>query len=153
MEELQPSRERFKLSVSVFVIFRNEDKILFIKRSNTGWMDGYFSLPAGKMDEHESPAKAAVREVVEEIGVDTKSDNLQLVHTMYNLTHGQEWIGMYFLCHAWEGEATIKEPRKHSELRWEPITKMPENTIPYVRQAIENWAQNITYSEYSLPLK
>ncbi len=150
MIEQRNSRERYKLSLSVFVILQKEDKILFIKRSGTGWMDGCFSLPAGKMDEHENPRFAAVREAAEETGVTIKSDNLQLVHTMYNLTNGEEWIGMYFLCQTWEGEATIKEPQKHSELRWESITNMPENTIPYVRQAIEKWTQNIAYSEYSL---
>lgn len=150
MIERNSPKERFKLSLSVFVILQKGDNILFIRRSGTGWMDGHFSLPAGKMDEHETPALAAVREVAEETGVTTKLDNLQLVHTMHNLTHGQEWIGMYFLCHTWEGEATIKEPQKHSELRWGPITEIPENAIPYVRQAIEMWAQNIAYSEYSL---
>lgn len=149
-----PSRERFKLSVSVFVILQKEDnKTLFIKRSGTGWMDGYFSLPAGSIDAHETPAQAAVREVSEEIGVLVKTENLHLVHTMHSLTHGQEWIGMYFLCQTWEGIPTIKEPHKHSELIWNPITEMPENTIPYVRQAIEKQAQSITYSEYRMPLK
>ena len=153
MQELLASRERFKLSLSVFVILEKEDKILFIKRSGTGWMDGYFSLPAGAMEENETPAQAAVREAAEETGVTIRTDNLQFVHTMHNLTNGQEWIGMYFLCHTWEGEATIKEPQKHSELRWVPIAEMPENTIPYVKQAIENQVQNIAYSEYTLPSK
>jgi hypothetical protein len=34
-------RERFSLSVSVFIIGKDGEKILFLRRSNTGWKDGF----------------------------------------------------------------------------------------------------------------
>ena len=55
-----PKRERFKLSLSVFLLLVKDDNVLLIKRSNTGWMDGYYSVPAGALDEHESLEEAVM---------------------------------------------------------------------------------------------
>lgn len=40
-------KERFKVCCAVYMIVRQDNKILFLKRQNTGYMDGYYALPAG----------------------------------------------------------------------------------------------------------
>ena len=37
-----------------FVIIRKEGKIAFVLRTNTGWMNGYYGLPSGKVEKVES---------------------------------------------------------------------------------------------------
>ena len=49
-----PRRERFKISIAVFLFLIKDNKILLIKRSNTGWMDGFYSVPAGSIDGSET---------------------------------------------------------------------------------------------------
>jgi 8-oxo-dGTP pyrophosphatase MutT (NUDIX family) len=62
------SRDRFKLSVAVFLFLIKNDSILLLKRENTGWMDGFFSVPAGSLDGSETLAAAAIRETSDEVG-------------------------------------------------------------------------------------
>lgn len=141
-------RERFKLSVSVFLLFISDNKVLLLKRSNTGWMDGYFSIPAGALDGTETLSEAVIREAKEEVGVIVDPNDIGLIHTMHCFTNGEEWLGQFFMTQKWQGQPTIKEPDKHNELKWVNITNLPENIIPYVQQAIVNYLKDNSYSSY-----
>src|SRR5688572_726195 len=54
-------KERFRLSVSVFVIVLDEGRVLLLRRARTGWQDGCYSLPAGSVDGDEPLDLAAAR--------------------------------------------------------------------------------------------
>ncbi|CAM6534914.1 hypothetical protein CISECK367B_23450 [Citrobacter sedlakii] len=47
------SRDRYNLSIAVFVLLLKDNEICMLRRGNTGWMDGYFSLPAGGLEQGE----------------------------------------------------------------------------------------------------
>jgi ADP-ribose pyrophosphatase YjhB (NUDIX family) len=141
-------RKRFKLSLSVFLLLIKDNKVLLIKRSNTGWMDGYYSVPAGALEEGENISKAIIRESKEEVDINLTKKNIKLVHAMHNMTHAEEWIGLFFFANKWKGEPKINEPHKHSELLWSPINKLPKNIIPYVAQAIKEFSKQNQYSEF-----
>lgn len=141
-------RERYKISIAVFLFLIQENKILLIKRSNTGWMDGFYSVPAGSIDGDETLVRSIMREAKEEVNVDVKEADLHLVHTLHCLTHGEEWMGVFFIANKWKGEPTVNEPHKHSEVKWVNIHVLPGNIIPYVKQAIESYLNKSIYSEY-----
>jgi 8-oxo-dGTP diphosphatase len=141
-------RERFKLSLSVFLFLIQDNSVLLIKRSNTGWMDGYYSVPAGALDGNENLVQAVIREAKEEVNVTVAKKDVQLVHTMHNMTHGEEWIGAFFVAHKWKGIPKVNEPEKHSEVKWVSIDSLPDNVIPYVKQAINAHRKNQFYSEF-----
>lgn len=44
-------------------------EVLLLRRSNTGFMDGYWALVAGHVEPGESAVSAAVREAREEVGI------------------------------------------------------------------------------------
>ena len=90
-----------------------------------------------------------MREAREEIGVVIKPEDLRLVHVMHRLKNrgSDERLDFFFLCTAWEGNITNKEPRKCDDLLWIPFGNLPPNTIPYIRQAIECFRKEIPYSE------
>ena len=50
-----------------------------------------------------------------------------------------------------QGEPVNAEPHKCDELRWTEVDDLPENTIPYVRRAIENFRSGVVFEEYDLP--
>jgi hypothetical protein len=59
-----------------------------------------------------------------------------------------ERIDIFFTVDKWEGEPKNMEPKKCDDLGWFPLGDLPENTIPYIRQAIESIQKGITYSEH-----
>lgn len=148
MSERVRTRERFKLSLAVFVFLLKDPHILLILRNSTGWLDGHYSVPGGVKEPQETLVEAAIRETQEEVGITLKPEALQLVHTMHNFTTGQEWIGVFFLARQWDGEAAINEPHKHAELKWSTLHDLPENISPYVLQALEGYQEQLPYSQF-----
>jgi len=71
-------KERFKLIISVYVLFVKDEKILMLRRANTGWEDGNYSLVAGHADGNEALTEATIREAKEESGVKIEPADLQL---------------------------------------------------------------------------
>lgn len=141
-------RERYRLSVAVFVVLRRADDICLIRRAHTGWMDGFYSLPAGGLESGETLLHAAAREAHEETGVIIATEALRSAHLMHVKTEDRSWMGYFFLCSDWQREPYVAEPDKHSELLWVNIRQLPENTVPYVKQAIEAIIAGEIYSEY-----
>lgn len=143
------AKERFKASVSVFSIVRKDGKVLMILRSTTEWMDGHWSLPAGAMDGGETASAAAVRELREEACLVADPSEVSLAHTQHSFTHGDGWIGLYFEVGRVEGEPAVGEPHKHGAVGWFPLGELPENTLPYVRQALECVSSQDSFSIHS----
>lgn len=46
--------ERFKVTVSVNVLLCRGDTYLLLRRANTGWADGFYTLPAGHLEGNEA---------------------------------------------------------------------------------------------------
>ena len=102
-------RERFTLSVSVFVIVRSGKHVLLLRRANTGWKDGFISLPAGAHDGTETLAAAAARELEEETSLRADQQDMRLVHLLHCNAgdSGGEWLGVFFQAQRWRGEPTL----------------------------------------------
>jgi ADP-ribose pyrophosphatase YjhB (NUDIX family) len=58
-----------------------------------------------------------------------------------------EYIDFFFIAKKWEGEPTIKEPNKCDDMSWFPINNLPKNTLPYVKNVIENRNDGVSFIE------
>jgi len=105
-------------------------------------------FPLGGLDAGETIRAAAAREAYEEVGVNIAPENLHYVHTLHSKTEGRTWLGHFFQATIWEGTPSLRELDKHSDLQWMPVTALPSETIPYVRQAILCTTAQQQYSEY-----
>lgn len=125
--------------VAVYVMFQNEgnDEVALVKRENTVWKNGYYCLPAGKLEKGESCLAAAVREAKEEAGVDIVGADLepQLVVHRYGSGETSEWIDVFFRVRSWDGELYNAEPDMHSELSWHALDDLPKKLTPPHPQA------------------
>lgn len=119
-----------------------------LRRTGTGWMDGLFSIPAGGLEAGETIRMAAVREAREEVGVEIDPGDLAYAHTLHSMTEGNDWVGHFFTVTAWTGIPRVCEPDKHGDLVWCSVRSLPEETIPYVRQALMAIDAGETYSEF-----
>jgi 8-oxo-dGTP diphosphatase len=112
-------------------MFKRGNQVACIKRQKTGWYDGYYCLPGGKVDPGENFTQAAIREAKEEVGVDLTADNLEILLVAHlKGKEGEIWVNTVFEAHDWQGELFNAEPHASSELVWQDIEQLPENTVP-----------------------
>lgn len=140
--------ERFKLVVAVHLILKEDNKILLLRRYNTGYEDGNYSVVAGHVDGKESVIKAMKREALEEAGIEIKEENLHIVHVMHRKTKERESIDYFLTCDSYIGEIQIMEKNKCDELAFYNINNLPTNIIPYIKQAIEYSSEEVPFSIY-----
>ena len=138
-------RSRFPVAVHLF--FLCDGQILLLRRFNTGYEDGNYSVVAGHVDAGETVTQAAIREANEEVGVTLEPADLQIVHVMHRKSE-DERIDFFIAVRHWVGEVINKEPQKCDDLSWVAIDSLPRNTIPYVKRSIENYQANVYYSEF-----
>lgn len=140
-------KEPFRIFCAVFLILEHNNKILFIRRANTGYHDGRYALPAGHLEAHEGPKQALIREAKEEIGIDITMKNLTEPYTQYRHCPDREYIDFFFVVDTWSGEITNNEPEKCDQITWFPKDTLPENLPLYTKQAITALYQQIHYQE------
>ncbi len=142
-------QERFKPYCAVHLFLIKFNEILLLRRANTGYEDGNYSVPAGHIDGNESVKNAMCREAFEEACIVLKPENLSLAHVMHrNAPDGYEFIDFFFFADTWEGEIKIGEIDKCDELAWFNIITLPSNTIPYVKTAISHYLNKQIFSEH-----
>jgi 8-oxo-dGTP diphosphatase len=136
-----------KFPVTVHLFFFREHQILLLRRNLTGYMDGHYSVPAGHLDGEETVRMAGVREAREEIGVRIDPGDMVFAGVLHR-HEDDERVDFFIQVRNWSGEPVNAEPGKCDELRWVDLDSLPENTIPYVRRAIENYRAGIPFEEF-----
>ena len=130
--------ERYTLRAAAYLVLVKDGKVLLLRRSNTGWRDGEYTLPAGHVDGDETIRAELCREAMEEIGITITPADLEFAHVMHQRDN-HEYIDFYFAAKTWDGEPTNCEPEKCDDLRW---------VIPNVKQALKAYAAHEGYSEF-----
>jgi 8-oxo-dGTP diphosphatase len=138
---------RFTLITDVHLLLYAHDRILLLRRHNTGYEDGNYSVVAGHLDGQESARHAMVREAQEEAGITIHIDDLALAHIMHRRAQ-DERVSLFFTASRWQGEPRNMEPQKCSHLAWFPLTQLPTNMVPYVVTALEMSLRGVLYSEF-----
>lgn len=110
-------------------------------------MDGWFSLPAGHIEDGESLTAGTIREIREETGVILKEKDIELVHVMHRKSNDIR-MDFFFLVKKYVGKPRNTEPEKCSVMEWFSIDDLPKNTIPYIKKAIECFRSSEFFSEF-----
>ena len=140
-------REMYKLPVAVHIFFVRDGKVLLSRRFNTGYADGQYSVVAGHLNGGETVIAAAIREAKEEAGVTIRSQHLEVVGVMHRKSN-DERVDFFLATTVWSGEPSNREPDKCDELAWFPVTALPDNMIPYVRRALDNYQQGVWFEAF-----
>lgn len=133
-----------------YLVLIKDNKILMLRRFNTGFEDGNYSVVAGHVEEGESFSQCIIREAKEEAGIILDQKNIRVVHVMHRdskTSENNERVDVFFTASKWEGVIENKESDKCDDLAWFDIDNMPENTVNYVRDVISCIRNNVFYSE------
>lgn len=145
-------KERFKITTAAYLILTKDNKILLSLRENTSFMDAMWGLPSGHLEENETIADACVREIKEEINLDIDKKDLELSTTIFRNCKnigGNDYLVFFFTTDKYSGILKNNEENKCGGLEFFDIDNLPKNIIEYIKIAINNYLNNINYSEYS----
>lgn len=78
------------------------------------------------------------REASEEVGIDLDRSALDPVHVIHRNADDRVYVDVFFAADEWGGEPRNREPEKCAELAWFDRSRLPDDTVPYVEQAIAN---------------
>jgi 8-oxo-dGTP diphosphatase len=124
--------------VDVLLILVRDGEVLLAQRDGTGYADGDWNLPSGKLELGEDLVAAIIREAREEIGVEVERDDLEMVTSVHYLNpEGDARVGFFFRARSWRGEPYNAEPHKCSQIAWFPMDELPGNTVPYTHAGVE----------------
>lgn len=143
-------RMRATFPVTVHLLFFRGDQVLLLRRFNTGYADGQYSVPAGHLDGGETILAAAAREAEEEVGVRLAANDMTFSTVMHRLESPaeDERVDFFIQVHRWNNEPFNAEPDKCDDLCWRNVHELPANTVPYVREALKNHLAGIPFGEH-----
>ncbi|RMD47810.1 MAG: (deoxy)nucleoside triphosphate pyrophosphohydrolase [Alphaproteobacteria bacterium] len=104
-----------------------DGRVLIARRPEGGSMAGLWEFPGGKVEPGETPEQALIRELAEELGIDTRASCLA---PFTFASHGYEDFHLLmplYLCRRWEG---VPRPLVHAELAWVPPKRLADYPMP-----------------------
>ncbi len=138
------AKNRHQLVAAVYLLLEQDGKYLFLKRQNTGFMDGLFGLPSGHVEYGEPIIQGMIREAKEEIDITIKQSDLTFLSVTDRNAEDFHRIDFLFSCNTYTGEIKNAEPHKCSKLAW--LTPNEKNIIPYMTKMIQKSTSKNPYA-------
>lgn len=101
--------------VAAVALIDPDGRVLVAQRPESKAMAGLWEFPGGKIEAGESPETALIRELQEELGIDTWASCLA---PLSFASHGYDDFHLLmplFACRKWQG---VPQPHEHSALKW-----------------------------------
>lgn len=110
----------------------SDGRILIAQRPEGKKFAGLWEFPGGKLEEGETPEQALVRELNEELGIETRTSCLAPIAFASHEYDDSHLLMPLYVCRIWQGEVTAIE---HKALKWVRVNdlkdyEMPEADIP-----------------------
>jgi 8-oxo-dGTP diphosphatase len=128
--------------VGCVVMIVRDGKVLLGKRgAECETAKGVFAYPGGRMDYGNTPEESAVREVLEETGLDIPEKRLVFLRYVNEFfpDQGKHYVSLVFMAESptSDGPAINKEPTKCEGWEWYDPDNIPENVFWAVKESIE----------------
>ena len=136
--------QRFKTITAVHLFLLRKNQVLLLRRFQTGYEDGNYSVIAGHIEGNEEVKSAMIREAKEEVAIHIQPENLKVVGVMHRKA-SDERIDFFLATHHWDRQIVNAEPHKCDDLSWFDLDALPENIVPYIRKALENYQKDIWF--------
>jgi 8-oxo-dGTP diphosphatase len=115
------------LLVSAVALIDVDGRVLLAQRPEGKSMAGLWEFPGGKVEVGETPEMALVRELNEELGIDTWESCLAPLTFASHTYEDFHLLMPVFACRKWNG---IAAPQEGQKLAWVPPNKMRDYPMP-----------------------
>jgi 8-oxo-dGTP diphosphatase len=122
-----PAGSKPTLLVVAVAMIDPDGRILLAQRPPGKKLAGLWEFPGGKVHEGETPEAALVRELKEELGVDTAASCLAPFTFASHSYEDFHLLMPLFVCRVWEGNPA---PLEGQQLAWVRPAKMGEYPMP-----------------------
>jgi 8-oxo-dGTP pyrophosphatase MutT (NUDIX family) len=133
--------------VDVFLILHDGSSLLLALRQNTGYDDGLWNLPSGKLEHGEDAVSAVLREAWEEIGVRLSSVR-PVVTVHHRVSPAQARVGLVFAAPfdpGSHGAPVNAEPHKCGGIGWFPAATLPPNMSGYSADCVQAYLDGASF--------
>lgn len=104
-----------------------DGRVLIAKRPPGKTMAGLWEFPGGKVNDGETPEAALIRELQEELGIDTRQSCLAPIAFASHAYDDFHLLMPLFACRVWQGEPT---PSEGQELAWVRPVRLRDYPMP-----------------------
>ncbi|MBM3574019.1 MAG: GNAT family N-acetyltransferase, partial [Alphaproteobacteria bacterium] len=104
-----------------------DDRVLIARRPPGKKMAGLWEFPGGKVGANESPETALVRELKEELGVDTSGSCLAPFTFASHRYENFHLLMPLYVCRNWRGAPT---PREGQDIKWVRAARLADFPMP-----------------------
>ena len=101
--------------VSAVALIDRDGRVLLAQRPDGKSMAGLWEFPGGKVEVGETPEAALIRELEEELGINTWRSCLAPLPFASHAYEDFHLLMPLFACRKWEG---LPQPRENQTLRW-----------------------------------
>lgn len=144
--------EHYTSFIDVLLVMVRHEHVLLALRDGTGYADGQWNLPSGKLNDGEDIVTALVRETREEIGLRLRHHDVRMATSVHHRSpEGQARVGFFFHALSWHGEPYNAEPHKCARIDWFHMDHLPVNTVPYSRAGIDLFRRGETFGLHGWP--
>lgn len=113
--------------VSAVAMIDPDGRILLAQRPKGKSMAGLWEFPGGKVEADETPEQALVRELKEELGIDTWESCLAPLSFASHSYDDFHLLMPLFACRKWEGQV---KPQEGQTLKWVHVNQLRDYPMP-----------------------
>ena len=124
------------LLVSAVALLDADNRVLLAQRPEGKSMAGLWEFPGGKVESGETPEAALIREMNEELGIDTHESCLAPIGFASHAYDDFHLLMPLFVCRKWKGTPEAKEGQTLNWVRPNALRDypMPPADVPLVAQ-------------------
>lgn len=115
------------LLVAAVALVDPDGRVLIAQRPEGKAMAGLWEFPGGKIEPGETPEQALMRELHEELGIETWASCLAPLSFASHAYEGFHLLMPLFACRKWQGTAVARE---HAALRWARVRELADYPMP-----------------------
>lgn len=113
--------------VSAVALIDIDGRVLLAQRPEGKSMAGLWEFPGGKIEPGETPEVALIRELQEELGIDTQQSCLAPLCFASHSYDDFHLLMPLFACRRWEG---VPQSREGQTLKWVRATELRDYPMP-----------------------